>query len=133
MAPSKSSVTSLSAGASKLVRYQPVPTYGSPPVRPVFKEAFFSKFCVTATFCRSLFTSNGPKIAQSCGITTDSHWVSLNSGWLASLKSPLLNFQSFSSSVSLRCACNVQATPIKSTVNNCLGCFMFIFAFQVYY
>ena len=25
----------------------------------------------------------------------------------------------------------VQAAPIKSTANNCLGCFMFIFTFQV--
>ena len=24
------------------------------------------KFCVTATFCRSFFTSKGPKMAQSC-------------------------------------------------------------------
>lgn len=29
-------------------------------VRPVFTEACFSKFCVTATFCKSLSRSNGP-------------------------------------------------------------------------
>ena len=105
MAPSKTSVACLTAGTSNFVRYQRTPTYGSPPERPVLTDAFFSKFCVMATFCKSLLRSKGPKIAQSCGTLTDSHLLSSNSGDTAPVTSPLVNFQFFSSKNSERCAC----------------------------
>src|SRR5690606_40971282 len=46
---------------SNVVLYHPTPTYGNPPVRPVFTVAIFSPFCVTATSCKSCARSNGPR------------------------------------------------------------------------
>ncbi len=109
MAPSNTKVYFLflsNSGVSNCSRYQPVPTKGSPPVRPAWSMASCCPSCTIAIFCLSLFMLNGPYMAQSCGIRTDCHCVSSNAGSLNCGLSSRVNFHPFSNKVSVRtCVC----------------------------
>ena len=80
IAPSKRSDAFFPAGTLNVVRYQPTPTHGRPPVLPGFHE--------------SLSAENGPVMAQSCGTRTDSHAESSKPGACAPSASPRWNAQS---------------------------------------